>query len=198
MKQRNVISWYLKQATKNKIKSIWSRYGFIIVIKTGKMSLKYLGWPYIKTAKNGDFSGELVSENNFEPVLATSCCYDHGTKASETVRKIATDQKEYRKCSFCVIIYWIAKIHLSANNSEKWLATRIPPKKLKKLLKLRRKKSNNWPMVSVIHNGSEIMTWMRHTFKSKSTKSKATFLQHLCHLCCTPTYWNSYFYNYTY
>ena len=55
--------------------------------------------------------------------------------------------------------------------------TGIPPKKLKKLLKLHRNKSNNWPMVSFIHNGSEITAWMRHSFKTKSTKTKATFLR---------------------
>ena len=27
------------------------------------------------------------------------CCYDHGAKASEVVKKIAADQKEYRECS---------------------------------------------------------------------------------------------------
>ena len=31
--------------------------------------------------------------------------------------------------------------------------------------------SNNWPMVSFIHNGSEITTWMGHSFKIKSTKN---------------------------
>ena len=62
-----------------------------------------------------------------EAVLAIFCCYDHGAKASEAVQKIATDQKEYRKCSLCVIICWIAKIYLSINNSEKWLVTGIPP-----------------------------------------------------------------------
>ena len=113
-----------------------------IVIRNGKiiwkhgplcwyfhLNLKYLGWPYrayIKTAKNGDFCEELLSENDFETVLATFCCYDHGAKASEAVQKIATDQKEYRKCSLCVIICWIAKIYLSINNSEKWLVTRVP------------------------------------------------------------------------
>ena len=40
----------------------------------------------------------------FEAVLATLCCYDHGAKASEEIQKIATDQREYRKCSLCVII----------------------------------------------------------------------------------------------
>ena len=34
-----------------------------------RLNLKYLGWPhraYIKTAKNGNFSEELLSENDFE------------------------------------------------------------------------------------------------------------------------------------
>ena len=94
-----------------------------------RLNLKYLEWPYreLKIAKNGGFCEELLSENDFEAVLATFCCYDHGAKASEAVQKIATDQKEYRKCSSCVIICWIAKIYLSINNSEKWLVTRIPP-----------------------------------------------------------------------
>ena len=57
-----------------------------------------------KTAKNGNFWEILLSENDFEVVLATFYCYDHGAKASEAVQKIATDQKDYRKCSSCVII----------------------------------------------------------------------------------------------
>ena len=53
---------------------------------------------------NADFCQELLSKNDFEAVLVTFCCYDHVTKASEGVQKIATDQKEYRKYSLCVII----------------------------------------------------------------------------------------------
>ena len=71
------------------------------------LNVKYLGWPYrayIKTVKNGNFCEELLSENGFEAVLATFCCYDHGAKASEAVQKIAADQKEYRKCSLCAVI----------------------------------------------------------------------------------------------
>ena len=69
---------------------------------------------------------ELHNENNFEAALATFYCYDfRDFKASEAVQKIATDQKEYHKCSSCIIIFWIAKIYLSINDSEKWLATRI-------------------------------------------------------------------------
>ena len=59
---------------------------------------------YTKTEKNGDFCVEQLSENDFEAASATFCCYDHGGKASEAVQKIATDKKEYRKCSSCVII----------------------------------------------------------------------------------------------
>ena len=47
---------------------------------------------------------ELFSENDFEAVLATFCCYDYGANASEAVQKIATDQKDYHKCSSCVIV----------------------------------------------------------------------------------------------
>ena len=54
----------------------------------------------------------MLSENDFEVVLATTCCYDHGAKASEAVPKISTDQKECHKCSLCVMTCWIAKIYL--------------------------------------------------------------------------------------
>ena len=74
-----------------------------------------------------DFCEELLSENDLEAVLPTFFCYDHDVKASETFQKIAADQREYRKCSSCVMICRIAKIYLLINNSEKWLVTRIPP-----------------------------------------------------------------------
>ena len=63
------------------------------------LELEVLGWPYrtyIKTAENGDLCEEYLGENDFETDLATFCCYGQGTKASEAVKKIATDQKEYR------------------------------------------------------------------------------------------------------
>ena len=37
----------------------------------------------------------MLIENDFETVLTTFCCDDHGAKASEAVQKIARDQKEY-------------------------------------------------------------------------------------------------------
>ena len=38
---------------------------------------------------------ELLNENDFEAVLTTFRCYDHGANASKAVQKISTDQKEY-------------------------------------------------------------------------------------------------------
>ena len=73
------------------------------------MNLKYPGWPYrayIKTAINGNFCEELLSENDIEAVLATFYCYDDGAKASEAGQKIVTNQKEHCKCSSCVIKQW--------------------------------------------------------------------------------------------
>ena len=43
-----------------------------------------------KTAKNGSFCEELLSENDFEAVLANFCCYDYGANTSEAVQKIST------------------------------------------------------------------------------------------------------------
>ena len=34
----------------------------------------------------------------------------------------------------------------------------------KKAAEVTQKKSNNWPMVSFIHNGSKIITWVGHNF----------------------------------
>ena len=36
------------------------------------------------------FSEELLSENDFEAVLANFCCYDYGANTSEAVQKIST------------------------------------------------------------------------------------------------------------
>ena len=72
-----------------------------------RLNLKYLGWPYreySKTAKNGGFCEELLSENDFEAILATFCCYDYGAKAFEAVQKTTADEKDYHKCSSCVIV----------------------------------------------------------------------------------------------
>ena len=36
-------------------------------------------------------SENFFSEDNFDTVLVTFCCYDYGTKSSEAVEKIVTD-----------------------------------------------------------------------------------------------------------
>ena len=40
------------------------------------------------------FSEECLSENDFEVVLVTFCCYDYGPNASEAVEKITTDLRQ--------------------------------------------------------------------------------------------------------
>ena len=53
-----------------------------------------MGWSYseyIKTAKNGSFCEELLSENDFQAVLAIFFCYDYGANSSEKAQKIAAD-----------------------------------------------------------------------------------------------------------
>ena len=57
------------------------------------LNLKYLGWPYkeyIKTAKNGSFCEELLSQIDFEAVLAIFFYYDYGANTFEAVQKIST------------------------------------------------------------------------------------------------------------
>ena len=66
---------------------------------------------------------ELFSENDFEAVLAIFGCYDYGANASEAVRKIATDQKDYHKCPSCAIVCRIAKIYQSITVKKGWLLT---------------------------------------------------------------------------
>ena len=88
------------------------------------MNLKYLGWQYreyIKTAKNGGICEEMLSENDFEAVLANFYYYDYDANASEAVQKISADQKDYHKCSSSVIICWIAKIYQSITVKKGWL-----------------------------------------------------------------------------
>ena len=55
--------------------------------------------------------------------------------------------------------------NISINNSEKRLL-----KGIKKLQKLQRKRSNNFPMVSFIYNGSQITTAIASKPKSQNPK----------------------------
>ena len=57
-----------------------------------------------QAAKKGGFCKELLSENDFEAVLAAFSCYEYVANTSEADQKINADQKQYFKCSSCVII----------------------------------------------------------------------------------------------
>ena len=95
------------------------------------LDLKDLRWPYrddFKTGKNGSFCMELFSENHFEAVLATFCCYDCGANGPKAVQKISRDQKDYHKYCSCVTVCWITKIYQStAMKKVGYLLTRTPP-----------------------------------------------------------------------
>ena len=60
---------------------------------------------HIKTMKASSFCKELLSENDFEAVLVNFCYNDFGANASGAFQKIATNQKDYHKCSSYVIVY---------------------------------------------------------------------------------------------
>ena len=53
----------------------------------------------------------MLSEIDFEAVLATFYFYDYGANTSKAVQKIPADRKDYYKFSSCVIVSWIAEIH---------------------------------------------------------------------------------------
>ena len=57
-----------------------------------------------QNSKADGFCEEMLSENNFEAILATFYCHEYGGNCSEAVQKIAADQKNYQKCSLCVTV----------------------------------------------------------------------------------------------
>ena len=85
-----------------------------------------MGWRYreqIKTAKKGGFCEELLSENAFEAVLATFCCYDYGTNACGAVQKIAV-----QIIKMLLVCYSLEnRQNGSINNCDKRLVTSTPP-----------------------------------------------------------------------
>ena len=54
-----------------------------------------------------DCSEDFLCIDNFDAALAIFCSYCYCANASEAIENIATDEKDYRKCSLCVIL-WIA------------------------------------------------------------------------------------------
>ena len=119
--------------------------------------------------QNDGFCKKLLRENVFEALLATFCCYDYGANTSEVVQKVDKDQKDYCKCSTCVK----CAEQLKYINQEQCKTVGYVAKKAAESAQER---SDNWPMVSFVHNGSDITTWMGYNFKIKNTKSKVTFL----------------------
>ena len=55
------------------------------------------------------FSEEFLTENYFEAILASFCCY--GANSSMANEKIVMDQINYNKCSLCFIVCCIVKAY---------------------------------------------------------------------------------------
>ena len=47
---------------------------------------------------------ELLSENNFDAVLVTFCCFDYCVNPSETAQKMAADEKDDHKYYLYAIV----------------------------------------------------------------------------------------------
>ena len=76
-------------------------------------------------------------------------------KASEVVQRIPTDGVDYHKCSLCVIVS-IQPQHIQQRRLDANQAHLAQLKETTEdILKLYRKRCNNWPMISFTHNGSE-------------------------------------------
>ena len=77
------------------------------------LNLKFLGWPYriyIKTERMAACCENFPYEDDFAAHLAIFRSYCYSTKASEAAENIATVEKDYRKYSFCIIV-WIARAY---------------------------------------------------------------------------------------
>ena len=121
------------------------------------------------------FLRNLLNENDLEVVLDNFCCYDYDANASEAFQKIAIDQKDFQKCSSCVIVCWMAKIYQSVIVRKAWLLGH-----LRHSWESCRSCTEKGVIIGpwcFILNGSEIIIWLGYSFKTKSTKSKATFLR---------------------
>ena len=57
------------------------------------------------------YSEDFLGGEGFKPVLAIFCSYDNSANTSEAVEKIATDEKDNRKCFLCFIVGYIATVH---------------------------------------------------------------------------------------
>ena len=117
-----------------------------------------------------------------------NCTLRHDERAWSMVSKlqqpsIAGFFDIFKQCCFYLKDFHMLHNSIVIKNGKKWLVTGIPPTQLKKLLKLHRKKSNNWPMVSFTHNRDEITTWLgaqlqkqKHNIQSNIFKITASFL----------------------
>ena len=109
------ITFYLNKNDEEKVSYIFTETSILTIVirneevvwKQGPLEHKISGVAVQNIHQNNKkqwVCEELLSENDFEAVLAAFCCYDYGADASEAVQKIASDNKDFHKCSSCVIV----------------------------------------------------------------------------------------------
>ena len=114
-KRFSAITFYLNKNDEEKVSYIFTETSILTIVirnekvvwKHGPLEHKISGVAVQnihQTNKKQWVCEELLSENDFEAVLAAFCCYDYGTYTSETVETIATDQNDYRKWFSCGIV----------------------------------------------------------------------------------------------
>ena len=108
-----------------------------------------------------------------QQVINYEWLYNHGGNASEAVYKISTDQNAQMLLVCCKLLN-NQNIHINQQQCKK-LVTRARPTYLRSCRSCTQKRAIKWLMVGFIYSGSEITTCMEYCFKTKSTKSKATF-----------------------
>ena len=74
----------------------------IFLLELGISGVAYT--EYIEIKKKAAFREDFLNGDDFHAVLASFCSYDYVTNVSEAAEKIATDEKDYRKCSLSVYV----------------------------------------------------------------------------------------------
>ena len=103
------------------------------------------------------FSENFIIQDEFEIVLATSCCQDYGANSSEPIEKITTDENAYQQSYLGVIPSIVIPVtNLPSINNSKKLAYLDTSYVANKTAEIAQKKSNNMSMISFIRSKSEI------------------------------------------
>ena len=86
---KNVLKIHSHKKRKDSLETRAALFIFLLELETSGVAVRGIH----QNSEKWWLCEECLIENDFEAVLAIFCCYDHGAYPSETVQKIATDQK---------------------------------------------------------------------------------------------------------